>query len=129
MPCLEALSLTKTQTTHKTLQNFTFCDILNAGLSGVLLPKLKIFNETCENNLDFPVLVNFLRPRWDNRVDIKPSSIVRLQLVSFDACNSDVMPDVHEIVELQRFVQEGMEITIMINQRCLPAPASLSFRH
>jgi hypothetical protein len=116
-PTLEELSLTRTHTTKKILQMLT----LRAGLSSILLPKLKTFKQLHQSDLDLPALASFLRSRWDIAESAPtntepPPSFVRLQSLDVDARACKATPDVHTMAELQRFVKEGMTIRLRTNR-------------
>jgi hypothetical protein len=116
MPSLEKLRLTGGRITDETLRMLSRCD------SDVLLPNLKAF-ERCSSSgslhRDFPALVGFLRSRWDDR-ESNVSGIARLQSVAFRILGpGSGMPDPVTMAQLRRFVQEGMEIKLVINQHRL----------
>jgi hypothetical protein len=89
--------------------------LANTSFSNTLLPNLKNFECWCKFNIDFPVLLAFLRLRWEDREspsnDVEPRNLVRLESVKFQT-TANGMPDAQMLVQLRQLAKEGMALRL-----------------
>jgi hypothetical protein len=114
IPSLERFSLKGGRVLGDILRVLTCCD------SNIILPNLRVFEHLYSRfHHDFPALLDFLCSRWDDREmtssNVKMPRIARLQSVEFRILDSGASPDPGEIAQLQRFVEEGMDIKLTVN--------------
>jgi hypothetical protein len=84
----------------------------NQGGSGCLLPNLKDFQYAGTPDLDFVVVGNLLRSRWEQEESPEPLKASRLESVKITTSTTGA-PHSPLLISLQSLVQQGMIIALV----------------